>query len=145
MRNVFVRSPYNYDTDAVSRETGLDSTDTEDMCKQSFKDDCDINTIVRRFGLTGTVPVSARLPTYAMFDGIFDYHTAMNAVVEAREAFEAMPAAIRARFRNDPGLFVDFCSDKKNLDELRKMGLANAAPVVDNTPAPPNSSEVKKE
>ena len=35
-----------------------------------------------------------------------------------------MPADVRARFNNDPALFVDFCSDEANLDEMRKLGLA---------------------
>ena len=51
----FVRSPYNYDMSAVSDETGLCCED-ESLAIQSAKEDADINTIVRRFGLTGELP-----------------------------------------------------------------------------------------
>lgn len=140
---VFVRSPFNYDRDEVSRETGLCDAG-EDMCRQSFRDDCDINVIVKRFGLTGLMPQGVRVPNYGMFDGVSDFHSAMNAVAEARESFEAMPAEIRARFQNDPGKFVEFCSDEKNLDEMRKMGLAVPAVLEDTSPAPVVASGKEK-
>lgn len=141
-RKPFVRTPYNYDREQVSYETGI-LPEQDDMAQQSFKDECDINTIVKRFGLTGQLPVNAVAPTYSMFDGVFDYHTAMNAIAEAREAFDAMPAEVRARFENDPQKFVEFCSDEKNLDEMRKLGLAIPEIVKETIPLPddPDGSE----
>jgi len=130
---MFVRSAYNYDRSRVSRETST-INDDEGAAQQSFKDECDINTIVRRFGLTGTMPQGIVPPTYATFEGIFDFHSAMNAIAEARESFDAMPADVRAKFLNDPQKFVEFCSDPKNLDEMRDMGLAIPAPVKDTIP-----------
>lgn len=138
MRKVFVRSAYNYDPNVVSRETGTD-TGPESMTQQSFKDECDINTIVRRFGVTGEMPVVSNPPTYQNFEGIFDYQSAMNAIRQAEESFASLPADVRKRFQNSPQMFVEFCSDGKNLEEMRKMGLANPAPPVDNTPAPNGS------
>lgn len=131
----FVRSAYNYDRDAVSRETAV-LPDMDDMCQQSFKDECDINTIVRRFRVTGNLPTGVVAPTYGLFEDIFDFHSAMNAVAAARESFEAMPAEVRAKFQNDPGKFVEFCSNKENLAEMRKLGLALPEEISDNTPAP---------
>lgn len=133
----FVRSPYNYDTDAVSRETAL-VCDDPSLTKQSFAEECDINTIVRQFGLTGKMPDDIVPPTYADFEGIFDFHSAMNAVAAAGEEFDRLPAKIRARFHNDPGLFVDFCSDPNNLREMVDMGLAvkNPSYVDPNAPLP---------
>ena len=52
MEKVFCRSEYNYDRDKVSEETGLNCKDLS-LAKQSFADECDINNIVKRFGLTG--------------------------------------------------------------------------------------------
>jgi len=43
----FVRSPYNYDTNEASDESGLD-TGQEGGAKQNFKDECDINTMAKR-------------------------------------------------------------------------------------------------
>ncbi len=122
MKKVFVRAPYNYDGDAVSDETGF-KCDEPSMAQQQFKEESDINEIVRKFGVTGELPSNIRAPQYGDFTGIFDYHSAMNAVVAARDSFNAMPAEVRARFDNDPAAFVEFCSDEANRDEAKKLGL----------------------
>lgn len=119
---VFLRTPYNYDTMQVSNETGLLCED-ESLAQQHARDECDINTIVRRFGLTGELPNGVRAPQYGDFTSATDYHTAMNAVISANASFMQLPADVRARFNNDPGAFVDFCSDDKNRDEAKALGL----------------------
>lgn len=124
----FFRTAYNYDTDAVSRETSLHCQD-ESLAVQSERDECDINTIVFRFGLTGTMPQGVRAPMYGDFTGVRDYREALEAISAADEAFYSLPADVRSRFANNPALFVDFCSDPANLDEMRKLGLAVAQPV----------------
>ena len=118
-----VKHPYKYDRDGNSKATGLRCID-ESLSIQSEKDNCDINLIVKRFGVTGVVPQTLRQPLEGDYSGVYDFRTAMDAVVEARTTFDALPAAIRARFQNDPQLFLEFCSDKENLEEMRKMGLA---------------------
>lgn len=44
-------------------------------------------------------------PKFGDFLGVSDYQTALNQVIEAEEAFDALPAKVRARFDNQP---VDF-------------------------------------
>lgn len=133
---MFLRTPYNYDTNAVSDETGLECLD-ESKAIQSQKEEADINTIVRRFGLTGQLPVNARMPEYGDFTGITDYQSALNAVMSADETFMQMPADVRVRFGNDPKKFVEFCLDPANAEEAAKLGLtvekAQAEPA--GTPA----------
>lgn len=121
---MFVRSAYNYDVDAASLEAGLECLDVS-LTKQSFSEEADINTIVRRFRLTGELPTDVRMPTYGDFTDVIDFHSAMNVVASARESFDAMPAEVRARFHNNPGEFVDFCSDGENLAEAIKLGLVD--------------------
>lgn len=121
---VTVRGGYAYDADAVSRETGVSFVDAQDMAIQSAKEECDINVLVKRFGVTGQLPTGVRPPTYGDFTGVMDYQQAQNALIVAKQAFMQMPAQVRARFGNDPGEFVKFCSDEKNVDEMRKLGLA---------------------
>lgn len=96
----------------------------------------DINEIVKRFGITGQLPVPSRLPTYGDFDQISDYQTALHAVMSAENAFMALPAEVRTRFKNDPQLFVEFASDERNNDELVKMGLRNKPDAVIVPPEP---------
>lgn len=125
-RDVKLRTqfPENYDTNKVSDETGLD-TGTEGGAKQSFKDECDINVILKRFGLGYELPESTRIPQAADFSDVVDFHTAMNRIRAAQENFDAMPAHIRARFDNDPGKFHDYAIDEKNLEGLAELGLLN--------------------
>lgn len=120
----FLRSAFNYDRNEASDESGLACLD-ESRTKQSFAEEVDINTIMRRFGQTGKLPDSVVPPTYQDFVGIFDFHSAMNAVAQAGEAFDKMPADVRYKFNNDPGAFVAFCSDEKNLEEMSKLGLTS--------------------
>lgn len=125
----FLRTPYNYDMDAVSRETGL-VCDDPTRTQQQFAEESDINTIVRRFGLTGELPSQVRVPMEGDFVDVVDYQSALNAVIAADDAFMELPAAVRARFDNDPQKLMEFVADSKNLDEARKLGIANAAPVL---------------
>jgi len=127
MKTVFVRSAFNYDMNAASDETALHCLDVS-LAKQSFAEECDINTIVRRFNLTGELPSNVVAPTYADFEDIFDFHSAMNVVAQAHEAFGAMPAETRARFHNDPAEFLDFFNNEENRAEAVKMGLVVPPP-----------------
>ena len=61
LRRVVVRSPYNFDVEAVSRETSLVCNDAS-RAQQKFKEECDINTIIDRFGLGAQIPMNARVP-----------------------------------------------------------------------------------
>jgi hypothetical protein len=131
----FVRTPYNYDADAVSLESGLVCED-KSRTQQSFADEVDINTIVKRFGIGYEMPTDLRPPTYADFEGVFDFQSAMNAVVEAERAFMLLDADTRARFNNEPQRFVAFCSDEKNLEEMRTLGLAMPAKAPEPAPEP---------
>ena len=70
----FFRSPYNYDRDSVSRETGT-ACPEETLTQQQFKEECDINTILDRFGITGEVPTNVRQPISADFIEATDYQT----------------------------------------------------------------------
>ena len=46
------------------------------MAVQSQRDEADINTIVRRFGLSGELPQGVRAPTYGDFEDIVDFQAA---------------------------------------------------------------------
>lgn len=125
MKPPFLRTPYNYDVDAVSNETGL-SCPEPTLAQQQFKEEADINTIMERFGQTGQVPTSVRMPEYGDFTGISDYHSAMNAIIAAQDSFDQMPAKVRARFDNDPAKFVEFCLDESNREDAVALGLVEA-------------------
>lgn len=96
----------------------------ETLTRQSEAKDADINEIVRRFGLTGQLPVVHMPPVESVFEDVYDFQSAMNLIVAAKDAFMELPAETRRRFGNDPQEYVKFCSDPENLPEMRKMGIA---------------------
>jgi len=93
--------------------------------KQSFKEECDINSIIKKFGVSAKLPMNLRPVVTQDFVETFDFLSAQNAVLAARKSFESLPAKVRMRFNNDAASFVNFCSDSKNIEELRALGLAN--------------------
>lgn len=122
IRKIFLRSAFNYDSDEVSLQTALPDTGEPSMTQQQFAEECDINTIVRRFGLTGELPNGVAMPQSGDFTGVSDYHTAMNVVRAAEEAFLQIPGEVRARFGHDPARVIAFMEDVNNRDEAIKLG-----------------------
>lgn len=127
----------SYDVDGVSLSNGLDCSVDADSgevltsrAQQSFKEECDINEIVRRFGVTGQLPENVRVPQSGDFTGISDYQSALNAVIAAEDAFMELPAIVRERFDNDPQSLLEFVSDVANRDEAVRLGLVNKPPEV---------------
>jgi len=121
----FLRSPFNYDRDAASDESGLKCEDVS-LTKQSFADECDINTIVRNFGLTGSLPDNYKPPQYGDFEGVADYQSALNAVIAADDAFMLMPPNLRERFHNNPQHLIEFLASENNYEEAVSLGLVQA-------------------
>lgn len=104
------------------------------LAQQNFKDETDINVLLDRFKVSGVMPTGVHLPQYGDFLGVTDFRQAAESIRRAQEAFLDVPKEIRHRFQNDALAFADFVSDPKNLEEVRKLGLA---PAVLGSGAPP--------
>jgi phage internal scaffolding protein len=137
-----VKNPITYDPDENSDRSKLIFT-RPSRTKQSFRDECDINHILRQFNVTGQLPVGSVQPQYGDFSGITDYQSALNAVMAAQDSFLQLPAKVRAKFDNDPALFVEFASDEANRDEMKALGLLHeeTAQAVVTSPSEPVSGE----
>lgn len=95
--------------------------------KQADRDQCDIQKLMNSFTRTGDLThISESLGTYGDFTNPLTYREAHTQLAEAQQAFESFPSRIRERMRNDPGYFLDFMSDGKNLDEQIELGLVEA-------------------
>ena len=140
--NMF-RTGFNYDRNAVSDDTGLKCED-ESLAIQSAEEEANINTIVRRFNLTGELPNDFRMPQSGDFTGVPDFHTAMNLVVKAQEEFLKVPAQVRARFGNDPQAFMAFLEDDANREEAKRLGLLRAEATTGNPVVAPAGGDVKE-
>lgn len=137
-----VKNPVTYDRDQNSSDSAFIFS-RPSRTKQSFRDECDINHILRQFNVIGQLPAASVQPQYGDFSGITDYQSALNAVIAAQDSFLALPAKIRAKFQNDPALFVEFASDEANKDEMKALGLLReeAAIAAVTSPSEPVQGE----
>lgn len=122
---------------APKRRVQLQFPDGSGRTKQSFKAECDINNIMARFQRTGVFDfVNKHGAQYGDVTGV-DFQTAMDQVKHAKAMFGDLPASIRASFGNDPGAFLEFAQDPKNLPAMVEMGLATPRAVAAPVPATP--------
>lgn len=128
MQKVFVRSAHNYDAAEVSKVNAVTCDPEDTRTKRSFAEECDINTIVKRFGLTHEVPTTFRMPMVGDFTGVTDFQSAMQQVRAAEEAFMELPAEVRKRFGHDPQELMTFLGKEENRAEALKLGLLQPPP-----------------
>lgn len=132
------------------RRRVVSESDLPSMTKQADLPNANIHSLLSRFSNTGLLPqkVAKPIDKHSFVEGA-SFHESMSLVTAAQQQFMQQPVAIRQRFDNSPEKFFEFCTDAKNIDELRNLGLAN--PVVSeviqkvqvvNSPAsePSNSS-----
>lgn len=110
------------------------------MTKQAFKDECDINNIVRKFEATGIldhVNQAAARGLYQDLPSGLDLQAGLEMIRQAEEAFMALPAAARAEFDNDPVLFVEAFNNPTEAQQERFIALGLATDV--RPPKPPEA------
>lgn len=140
VKTIFLRTEHNYDTNEASDAGALECKD-ETRTQQHFKEEVDINTIVERFGLGGKMPDNLPAPSYGDYTNVVDFKTAMDAVAKAGESFDRLPAAVRAKFMNDPQELLDFVENEANRPEAERLGLIMPKPQ----PPTPSPDPVKGE
>lgn len=116
------------DFDEESTATGLECKDPS-RTQQHDEPDANINNIVAKYLRTGQLERHTMPPLQGDFTNAPDMQTAMNLGVAAKDAFMEQPAAVRARFNNDPAEFVQFCSDPNNKADMKKLGLLSVEAV----------------
>ena len=98
--------------------------ETPSRTQQSFKDECDINNIVKRYRETGVIThLASSEAFYDDVSNVPDYQTALGVVMDAEEKFMQLPATVRKRFDNDPAQMLEFIQDDNNYEEAVSLGL----------------------
>ena len=111
--------------------------------RQEFRDESDINTLMKRYETTGIPPWVDDTGERRFLDvsDVPDFQSAMQIVIDAENAFMALSAQVRKEFENDPGNFLRYVeqagSDEEKAKRLREWGLLK--PVE----APPAPQEVR--
>jgi phage internal scaffolding protein len=124
-KDIYFRTPFD-----PSEDDGLECTD-KSLTQQQFKEESDINNILKKFENTGQLPEMIKAqPQYGDFSTVPDYQEAMHTISKAVEQFEALSSKIRDRFQNNPENFLAFATDPTNVDEMVSMGLAEAKKIL---------------
>lgn len=114
------------------------------MTCQEFKDECDINKIVKKpnYGINPLNPPTVK-PQYDDFTNIqyTDFYAAQNLICEAVQQFENLDSSVRKYFDNDPGKLLEFINDEKNYDKAVEIGLCEKRVSKSDTPSQSASYE----
>lgn len=106
--------------------------------KQSFKDEVNINSIIKKYRKTGLIKhVNANPGRYEDVSDVRNFHEAQNIIAEGKQMFNALPANVRERFQNDPGQLISFLDNPDNKDEAIKLGLCRKPKLAPKPPAAP--------
>lgn len=106
-----------------AKSYGLECKDLS-RTKQSDKDLCDINLIMKKYAKSGDLSLlNRRVASYGeVFDDI-GYVEAFNRVQAVNELFASLDARTRERFGNDPKQFLAFGANPANVSELVELGI----------------------
>lgn len=112
---------------------------------QSFKDEVDVNNIIRRHRATGVVDhINRSNPQFLDVSTFTDYHESLQRVQSAQDSFFRLPARVREEFSNNPGHLLAFLENPDNKPRAIELGLI-PKPVSDPVSKPvsnPISPEV---
>lgn len=125
------RTQYDLEDEIAHGDFTATEFNDPSLTQQQFKQDADLNVIVKRFGITKAhipAPGATDPRYYGDFSDAFDLSEALHRTRTAQEHFESLPAELRNRFANDPVRLLDFVMDPENKDEAVKLGLLKNVP-----------------
>jgi len=119
---VVIRSAY----DGSRVRVGLFCPTLEDRTQQQYRDECNINFLMKRYEKTGILPQGRDAPLQYADVSAMDFTESMNRVAVVRGVFSQLDARTRARFENNPEHMLEFLADPGNAAEAVKLGLLKA-------------------
>jgi len=98
--------------------------DEPSLTQQSFKDQVDVNNIVKKYQTTGEwLHLTKKQGIYADVSEITDYQESLYKIARAQDAFMSLPGDLRQQFGNDPAQLLAFLQDPANREKAQQMGL----------------------
>lgn len=145
MNQFKVRSKFSDRVAVIAPEGG------ESRTQQHFKDEVNINNIIKRYNKTGVIShVQRAQARYGDFTQMADYCENLDMVAKAQQGFEQLPAEVRNHpgIKNSLGNFMEFMKKAENKEQLQKWGFVKAdepkiePPAQPAEPATPPASEL---
>ena len=125
--------------------------------QQQFRDDCDINVVLRKYGAhTDYIPQDVQIPIEYFRDLSLqptDLTEALEVVEEAREMFSELPAAVRRHVNDDPVKFLELSQTPEGVKIINELmnppkqapeAFPNAVEPQEAKP-PKNASKAKRD
>lgn len=115
------------------RYTNLADAPEASLAQQQFKEDCDMNNIVRK-AMRGIPPRFQREdePQYGDFSNPIELERAFNTMAQAKDAFMNLPAELRLELNNDPRRIAYITAEQAKRYKLTET------PQVDSEGLPPS-------
>jgi len=108
------------------------ATFTDGRTKQSFRDETDINQILKRAQKSGTIShISKYEARYGDFTG-FDFFAAQLKLSQGAEIFAELPVELRREFNQSPAEFFNYVNDPANEGRVAELLPALAEPGRQN-------------
>lgn len=114
------------------------------MTSQEFKNDTNIYSILRKYGINADMSTAADWKTlydvvpganpdtfvYTDYDKDLDYQYYQDRILKVKNDFLALPSSVRQLFGHDVAAFHKFVSDPSNYDTCVNLGILPNKPVV---------------
>lgn len=142
----------NYDRKAAAAAAELcwiDCSGDVNPTSQSAAQDCDVNVVLRKYGITHDVSEDRAMQLIGTLQGVrgefglvvpeLSYHQALTQLRNAEAAFMDLPAPMRAKFGNDPMRMLDAlaAADAGNAAARAVLEDAGVTKAVLDAPASP--------
>lgn len=123
--HVSVRTQVDGLGDIYSKTSALDCSADRDMTRQEFREESDINVLLKKFGLNQ----QSRPLVYGEFDYTIDYQQALTSLEAAGRAHARMPAEVREKYPTTRAMLDGMASGElaKELENLSITKQAAAA------------------
>lgn len=113
-----------------SKKLGVLFCKTPSLTKQYFKDECDINNVIKRFTETGQIPVQNNLdPQYGDAPD-FDLKTALDLVKNAHREFDELSPQNKQLFDNDSQNYLNFLQEYSESPEIFSEPLKSESDIL---------------
>lgn len=100
----------------------------ETLTRSSFRDECNINSIMAKAVKGLNVPINSKSPLFGDVSNMGTYHEMNLRLQEIQNEFlHTVPAEVRLKFGNDSGRFADWLQKPENKDEAIRLGLIEDA------------------
>lgn len=127
--------------DRMRRTVQLAVPPEKSLTQQQFKDECDMNRIVKN-AMKGIAPryLARGVPQYGDFSEVPDLREAYEVIEKAEEAFFALPAELRRELGNDPREIQNLTADQVARYKLGKEQPTTGGSEAEPSPSPASSA-----